>query len=148
MQNCSSFSVAFTRHLGLLRHRGQSVMLDRPTAKRLSFTPRAPLPSSVKTGRGCQSGDDGATFVMGIIWYLWFHRFSEVVLGSRGQHFHIQGCTNRLFLGCVKVDEKVAFCLLTAVRRTHFFTPYSINLGRAFLRIPVVSQHLTNAPFT
>ena len=41
----------------------------------------------------------------------------------------LQGCTKRLFPGFVKLGEKVAFCLPTAGRRTHLFTPYSHNLG-------------------
>ena len=44
--------------------------------------------------------------------------------------FEVQGCTKRLFLGCVKSDEKVAFCLLTYCRQenaifsTHFHTTW------------------------
>ena len=36
----------------------------------------------------------------------------------------IQGCTKRLFPGCVKWYEKVVFCLPTAGRRTQFFSPH------------------------
>ena len=36
---------------------------------------------------------------------------------------HLQGTSKERFPGCVKLGEKVAFCLPT------FNTPYSLNLG-------------------
>ena len=44
----------------------------------------------------------------------------------------LQGCTKRLFQGCVKLGENIAFCLPTVGRRTQFSNPYSYNPGRAF----------------
>ena len=47
-----------------------------------------------------------------------------------------QGISKRLFPGCVKSGEKVAFCLPSAGRKTQFSATYSHNLGRALLEIP------------
>ena len=38
--------------------------------------------------------------------------------------FSYSGCPKKTIPGCVKLDEKVAFCLPTAGRRTQFFHPY------------------------
>ena len=45
---------------------------------------------------------------------------------------HIQGCTKRLFPGCVKLDEKLRFVYLLQAGERNFFTPFSYNLGSAF----------------
>ena len=54
---------------------------------------------------------------------------SAVIDQNDGRDRRLQGTSKRLFPGCVKLGEKVAFCLPTAGRKTQFFTPYSHNLG-------------------
>ena len=44
----------------------------------------------------------------------------------------LQGCTKRNFPGCVKLDEKLAFCLPTVSRRIQLSNTYSHNPGELF----------------
>ena len=48
----------------------------------------------------------------------------------------VQGCTQRLFPGCVKLDESVLFCLPTAGRRTQFFHPIFSQPRKSLLEVP------------
>ena len=48
----------------------------------------------------------------------------------------VQGWTKRLFPGCVKLGEEVAFCLPFAGRKTQFFQPIFTQPGKSFLEIP------------
>ena len=52
----------------------------------------------------------------------------------------LQGCTKRLFPGCVKLDERVAFCLPTAGRRTQFFHPIFTQPGKCLLVHPCTNM--------
>jgi len=48
----------------------------------------------------------------------------------------IQGTYKKRFPGCVKLGEKVAFCLPTAGRRTQFFHPIFTQPGKHSLEVP------------
>ena len=64
---------------------------------------------------------------------------AEIIQISRLVHmewFSIQGTSKRLFPGCVKLGEKVAFCLPTAGRRTQFFHPAFSQPGKSLLEVP------------
>ena len=48
----------------------------------------------------------------------------------------VQGTSKRLFPGCVKSGEKVAFCLPTSGRQTQFFHHILSQPGKSHLEIP------------
>ena len=48
----------------------------------------------------------------------------------------LQGISKRLFPGCVKSGEKVAFCLPSAVRKTQIFHHIISQPGKSLLEIP------------
>ena len=48
----------------------------------------------------------------------------------------LQGISKERFPGCVKLGEKVAFCLPTAGRKTQFFHPLFSQPGKHSLEIP------------
>ena len=52
---------------------------------------------------------------------------------------HLQRISKELFPGCVKLGEKVAFCLPTAGRRTQFFHPIFTQPGKVILQCNPVS---------
>ena len=50
----------------------------------------------------------------------------------------VQGTSKERFPGCVKLGEKVAFCLPTAGRRTQFFHPIFAQPGKHSLEVPCI----------
>ena len=48
----------------------------------------------------------------------------------------LQGTSKERFPGCVKLDEKVAFCLPTAGRRRNLFHPNFPKPGKHSLEVP------------
>ena len=61
------------------------------------------------------------------------------------QKVSLQGISKRLFPGCVKLVEKVAFCLPAAGRETQFFHFTFTKPGKSLLEIPCILQ-VTNTP--
>ena len=53
----------------------------------------------------------------------------------------VQGFSKRLLPGCVKLGEKVAFCLPTAGTRTLFFHPIFTQPGKHSLEVPCTHMH-------
>ena len=60
--------------------------------------------------------------------YIWY---SYNIIGSSSLT-SLQGCTKRLFPGCVNNGQKIVLSCLQLVNKTHLIHPNSRNLGRAF----------------
>ena len=64
---------------------------------------------------------------------------SKAIKAVRGNR-HIQGTSKERFPGCVKLDEKVAFCLPTAGRRRNLFHPKFTKPEKHSLEVPCRCQ--------
>ena len=80
-------------------------------------------------------------------WTVLTYRVQRKVLTSDlGQSYllptRVHDCTKKLFPGCVKLDEKIVFCLPTAGMRTQFFHPIFTQPGRSLLVQPCTFMFL------
>ena len=69
-------------------------------------------------------------------WKLVCHHCTYLLSRQDGETFQILGISKRLFPGCVKSGEIVAFCLPTAGRKIQFFHHKLSQPGKSLLGIP------------
>ena len=63
------------------------------------------------------------------------------ILGAKTPARRLQGCSKRWAPGCVKLGEKVVFCLPTAGRRTQLFHLIFTQPGAHLLEHPCTGVH-------